>query len=71
MARCEDYPCCGHTPGDPCPDRDKKGNIVPRCCYCNKRLARGARSSICAKCQKRMIRRMDEGDDFMDYPSDY
>lgn len=18
MARCEDYPCCGHTPQDPC-----------------------------------------------------
>lgn len=54
MARCEDYPCCGHTPGDPCPERDRNGNIVPRCVECNRKLARGARSSICAGCQRRM-----------------
>lgn len=21
MGHCEDYPCCGHTDGDPCPGR--------------------------------------------------
>jgi hypothetical protein len=51
--RCEDYPCCGHTPGDPCPDRDRAGRIVPRCCMCNKRLNRSASSSLCGGCQRR------------------
>lgn len=27
MAYCEDYPCCGHTPADPCDEQwyDKPG----------------------------------------------
>lgn len=52
---CEDFPCCGHTPDDPCPDRDRDGNIVPRCVECGKKLDRKARSSICVKCQKQMF----------------
>lgn len=67
--RCEDYPCCGHTPGDPCPDRDRDGNIIARCVDCGKRLARNARSSICAGCQRRMYRRMDDLDH--DHSMDY
>lgn len=69
MARCEDYPCCGHTDGDPCPERDKNGRIVPRCCYCDKKLTRNARSSICASCQKRQARAEREG--YGDHDSDY
>lgn len=60
--RCEDYPCCGHTPGDPCPDRDRSGQIVPRCCECNRKLPRRARSSICARCQRDMRRAERDGD---------
>lgn len=67
MARCEDYPCCGHTSGDPCPDRDRNGRIVPRCCECNGRLAKNASSSICSKCQRARNRRYDETGDY-DYP---
>jgi hypothetical protein len=58
--RCEDYPCCGHTPGDPCPDRDADGRIVPRCVTCDRKLARGARSSICGPCQRRARQRDDD-----------
>lgn len=62
MARCEDFPCCGHTNDDPCPDHDAKGREVWRCCECGKRLPRNAASSICAKCTRRMERRWSEGD---------
>ena len=30
MAYCEDYPCCGHTPGDPC-----DGSFVMEPWYCD------------------------------------
>jgi hypothetical protein len=65
--RCEDYPCCGHTDGDPCPDRDASGQIVARCCFCNRRLPRGARSSICLPCQRKARRYESEtGQDYFD-----
>lgn len=69
MARCEDFPCCGHTAGDPCPDRDRNGKIVARCCICDGKLKKGFRSSICGGCQRRSQHA--EDGDFMDYPSDY
>jgi hypothetical protein len=69
MARCEDYPCCGHNSGDPCPDRHPTtGRIIPRCCTCGKRMRSPARSSICVSCQRSMSRREDEG--YID-PYDY
>lgn len=49
MPRCEDYPCCGHEPGE-CPDSDGR----MRCVECRDRLPKNALSSICAKCQRRM-----------------
>lgn len=52
MARCEDFPCCGHETGD-CPDRDRSGRETYRCVECRGRLPRTARSSICAKCQRK------------------
>ena len=55
--RCEDYPCCGHEPGD-CPD--SQGRMT--CVECGKRLAKNASSSICKSCQRAMIRR--DPDDF-------
>lgn len=61
MPRCEDYPCCGHTPGDPCPTRDRSGNIVARCVECGGRLKRGARSSICDGCMSAALDREASG----------
>lgn len=51
MARCEDYPCCGHESGD-CPD--SSGRM--KCVECGKRLAKTATSSICVACLSRMNR---------------
>lgn len=31
MGYCEDYPCCGHTSGDPCPGRGS----VSEAWYCD------------------------------------
>ena len=71
MARCEDYPCCGHEAGD-CPTIDSKGRARFRCVDCGKRLAANATSSICTPCTRRMHRRMDEGDDLGSYdPMNY
>lgn len=64
MARCEDYPCCGHTPSDPCPEQDSKGRYIMRCVDCNKRLPRNARSSICAKCQRRGFQSFEDYDNW-------
>ncbi len=60
MARCEDFPCCGHDAGD-CPD--SQGRFT--CVECGKRLARTATSSICLKCQRRM--RDEDSADRADY----
>jgi hypothetical protein len=40
MARCEDYPCCGHTPADPCERQwfDEPGAFDPirnPHCFCD------------------------------------
>jgi Zn-finger protein len=62
MARCEDYPCCGHEPGD-CPNHRADGSEVWRCVECRKKLPRNARSSICNACLKRAERRFANGED--------
>jgi len=54
MARCEDYPCCGHGPepygdGGGCPD--SRGRF--ECVMCGKRMPRKATSAICDKCRRR------------------
>lgn len=68
---CEDYPCCGHTPGDPCPTVDRHGRVVATCVECGKRLPAKARSSICAGCQRRMARRQYDGtEDYNDPVND-
>ncbi len=67
MPRCEDYPCCGHEPGD-CPSIDSKGRARFRCVGgCGKLLPVGARSSICPKCTARRNRHFDE---YGEYPED-
>ena len=49
-SQCEDYPCCGHAPGD-CPD--SQGRF--RCAGgCGRMIPKGSSSSICPSCQRRM-----------------
>lgn len=57
---CEDYPCCGHEPGD-CPRRDSKGRERWTCVECGKLLPANAPSSICNACHRKMARM---GDDY-------
>ncbi|KKL54031.1 hypothetical protein LCGC14_2269500 [marine sediment metagenome] len=53
MARCEDFPCCGHGPtpigdGGGCPD--ERGRF--RCVECGQRMPSGASSAICQRCRE-------------------
>jgi hypothetical protein len=57
MARCEDYPCCGHEPGC-CPDFDESGRQLNMVCTCGKKLPINNRYSICDACLR------DSEDDF-------
>lgn len=69
MARCEDYPCCGHGPqgdGGSCPD--KSGRFG--CVECGKKMPKTASSSICATCQRRLSRQHEDYGDF-DYSMNY
>lgn len=54
MARCEDYPCCGHEDGG-CPNADGSFN----CAQCGGKLPKDSPSAICRKCHRRNQRRMD------------
>lgn len=52
MAKCEDYPCCGHV-GDegPCPDFDEEtGEQLNMKCVCGAVLPIHSRSSLCRSC---------------------
>jgi hypothetical protein len=49
MARCEDWPCCGHENGC-CPDYDEGGNQLNMVCVCGKKLPITSRYSICNSC---------------------
>jgi hypothetical protein len=55
MARCEDYPCCGHVGDDgPCPDFDPEtGKQLNMKCTCGASVPLGSRFSICAGCLRR------------------
>ncbi len=57
--RCEDYPCCGHAPGE-CPMTDGNGDLRYRCARCGKVLPPHAHSSLCARCERGMYRVMDD-----------
>lgn len=60
MARCEDFPCCGH---DICPDYDETGKQVNMRCTCGAVVPLGSRSSLCAGC----LMVPDPGDDSEDF----
>lgn len=60
MARCEDYPCCGHTDGDGssfCPDSSGRFS----CATCGARLSKNSESSLCKGCLRRQGRRIRQG----------
>lgn len=61
MARCEDWPCCGHEDGC-CPDYDESGRQINMVCTCGKKLSVDNHSSICDDCL-----RGDDYDDCGDY----
>lgn len=53
MARCEDFPCCGHELGC-CPDFDPEtGEQLNMVCVCGAKLPLNSRFSICATCIRR------------------
>jgi hypothetical protein len=54
MPHCEDFPCCGHEPGD-CPDSEGR----MKCVGCGKRLPRNAARSYCAKCMRDRVYEID------------
>lgn len=65
MARCEDFPCCGHELGC-CPNYDEEtGKQIDMVCTCGARLPVTNRYSICDSC----LRSDDEDEDF-DYEDD-
>lgn len=49
MARCEDFPCCGHEQGC-CPDFDEAGRQLNMKCTCGATLPLTSRYSICRTC---------------------
>jgi hypothetical protein len=68
MARCEDYPCCGHEPGD-CPRETESGKLIYTCSQkCGRELTKRYRvpgSSICKMCMRQLQRRWSLGYDDM------
>lgn len=64
MARCEDYPACGHGPvpygdGGGCPDSEGRFD----CVECQGRLPANSASSICDRCLRSLH---DAGDEDFD-----
>ena len=51
MARCEDFPCCGHEMGC-CPDYDENGKQLNMICVCGAKLPVNSRYSICKSCMR-------------------
>lgn len=49
MARCEDFPCCGHESGC-CPDYDESGRQLNMRCVCGAAVPVDNRYSICDGC---------------------
>ena len=65
MARCEDWPCCGHESGC-CPDYDESGKQLNMRCVCGAVVPLGSRSSLCPSC----LRRGDPEDEGFGYDGD-
>ncbi len=67
MARCEDFPCCGHEAGC-CPNYDESGRQTDMVCTCGARLPIGNRYSICDSC---LAAGDEDGADYDDREPDY
>lgn len=67
MARCEDFPCCGHEVGC-CPDYDAAGNQLNMVCTCGARLPVTSRYSICNGC---LNSDSDQHEDAAQYEAEY
>jgi len=53
MARCEDFPCCGHEDGC-CPDYDEEtGQQLNMKCTCGATVSIDSKYSICESCLAR------------------
>ncbi len=58
MGRCEDFPCCGHVDEDGtcwCPDEDGRFD----CATCGRKLPKGAASSLCNACRRKISQQGD------------
>lgn len=63
MARCEDFPCCGHELGC-CPDYDEEtGRQLNMVCTCGAKLPINNKYSICNTC----LRDPDDHDGYEGY----
>lgn len=49
MARCEDFPCCGHEAGC-CPDFDEAGRQLNMKCVCGATVPLTSHTSLCNSC---------------------
>ena len=49
MARCEDFPCCGHEMGC-CPSYDSDGNQLDMKCVCGASVPLHSHTSLCRSC---------------------
>lgn len=63
MARCCDFPCCGHEHGC-CPDYDASGRQLNMICVCGAVLPIYNRYSICDACMEQGF----EDEEFFDRP---
>ncbi len=69
MARCEDFPCCGHEAGC-CPDFDPEtGEQLNMKCVCGATVPIDSPSSLCSGCLNSDPDDMDPGDN-LEYPED-
>lgn len=64
MARCEDWPCCGHEAGC-CPDRHPdSGEQINMKCTCGAPVPLHSETSICEPCLERLFAEEREGATF-------
>lgn len=70
MARCEDFPCCGHESGC-CPSYDEDGNQIDMKCTCGASVPLNSRSSLCSTCLRGGSRYADSYEDDCDDDDDY
>ena len=62
MARCEDYPCCGHELGC-CPDYDESGRQLNMKCVCGATVPLNNNSSLCTGCYNQLLDDEDRWED--------